>query len=122
MGALRFALDPSLALVRSPWPIDRIWRANQAAPGAEPSVDLAAGGADLEVCRRDGDVVFRGLTAAEYTLRRALLDGECLADAADAARAVDPALDLAGLLGALVRDGLLTAFRLPAPGASSRVH
>ena len=40
---LVFTLDPSLTLLASPWPIDRIWDANQ--PGAAPDtlVDLAAG-------------------------------------------------------------------------------
>src|SRR5437867_400753 len=48
-------------LLESPWPIDRIWRANQ--PDADPAmtVDLDAGGARLEVRRQDDDVVFRVL-------------------------------------------------------------
>jgi hypothetical protein len=115
VGELRFAFDLSLSLVRSRWPIDRIWRANQAEVGDEPTVDLAAGGVCLEVRRQDL-VVFRELTGTAYTFRRALLDGEGLGAAAEAARAVDPALDLTGLLGALLQDGVLTGFSLsPAP-------
>ena len=38
-GGEVFCLDPSLSLVASPWPIDRIWRANQ--PDADPDVTVA---------------------------------------------------------------------------------
>jgi hypothetical protein len=119
MGELRFTFDPSLALVRSAWPIDRIWRANQAAVGAEPIVDLTAGGVRLEVRRRDDVVGFRALAEAEYALRRALLDGRCLAVAAEAAHAVDPAADLAALLDALLRERVLTGFSVPPAGAEA---
>ena len=53
VGRLVLRLDPSASWLRSPWPIDRIWRANQ--PDADPAgtVDLAAGGVTLEVRRRD---------------------------------------------------------------------
>jgi hypothetical protein len=115
MAELRFVLDPSLRLVRSPWPLDRIWRANQAEAGTEPVVDLTVGGVRLEVRRRDDVVGFRALTEAEYTLRRALLDGAALGAASEAARAVAPALDLAGLLAALMRDGTLTGLGSPPP-------
>src|SRR5206468_2829147 len=51
---LVFRFDPSVSLLGSQWPIDRIWRANQ--PDADPdlAVDLTSGGAHLEV-RRIGD-------------------------------------------------------------------
>ena len=120
VGELRFAFDPALSLLRSPWPIDRIWRANQAVVGAEPVVDLTAGGVCLEVCRQDDVVGFRGLTEADFTLRRALLDGERLDAAAETARAVDPALDLAGLLRALLQDHVLVGFSFSPGREASR--
>lgn len=104
LGGLRLAFDPSLQLLKSPWPIDRIWRANQAQAGAEDTVDLAAGGVCLEIRRRDDVVGFRTLPEADYAFRRALLDGRPLAEAAAAGLAVDPGLDLAGGLGALLRE------------------
>ncbi len=120
VGELRFAFDPSLSLLRSRWPIDRIWRANQAEVGTEPIVNLAAGGVCLEIRRRRDDVVgFRELTEADYTLRSALLHGERLDTAAEAARGVDPALDLAGLLGALLLDDVLVGFSLSSAPATS---
>ena len=118
VGELRFAFDPSLSLLRSPWPIDRIWRANQAEVGTEPLVNLTAGGVRLEIRRRDDVVGFRELTLADYILRRALLDGERLGTATEAARDVDPGLDLTGLLGALLQDNVLVGFSL-SPGRAT---
>jgi len=110
-GELVFAFDPSLSLVRSPWPVDRIWRANQ--PDGDGAVDVDAGGVRLEIRRYRGDVVFRPLTEATYAFRRALLDAERLDVAAERALAVEPAFDLEQALGALVEDGVLTAVAGP---------
>jgi hypothetical protein len=111
VGALRFDFDPSVSLLSSRWPIDRIWHANQ--DGADAVVDLDTGGVCLEVRRRDDVVVFRALGPAAYALRRALLDGACLAAAAERALDVDETFDLPGALGALVRDGVLTGVTEP---------
>jgi hypothetical protein len=71
-GRLTFQLDPSAAWLRSPWPIDRVWRANQPEADPEAFVDLAGGGVMLEVRRRDGVVTFRHLQPGELTFRSAL--------------------------------------------------
>jgi len=107
LGRLVLRLDPSLRLLDSPWPVDRIWAANQ--PGADPAapVDLAAGGVRLEV-RRRGDVVgFRRLDHASFALRRALQAGWPLAAAGAAALEVEPELDLAAALSTLLQDGVI---------------
>lgn len=113
---LTFTLDPSLALLASPWPIDLIWHANQ--PGADPeaTVDLGTGGARLEIRRVGDDVGFRRLDAGDYALRRGLRDGVALGPAAEAARAADPAFDLARALASLLTEGLVCGFHL-VPGA-----
>jgi hypothetical protein len=105
-------LHPSLSLVASPWPVDRIWRANQ--PGADrgETVDLRGGAVALEV-RRDGDdAVFRALDPADHALRRALAAGAPLERAAAAALGIDPGFDLAGALRDLLAGGLVTGFTL----------
>ena len=108
---LRFTFEPSLTLLESPWPVDRIWRANQA-DAVEAMVDLAAGGTHLEVRRVGDEVVFRSLEPAPWVFRSALATGGALEAAAAAALAVDSALDLAGALHALLAEGVLTGFRL----------
>jgi hypothetical protein len=116
VGELTFTFDPSVSLVSSPWPIDRIWRANQ--PGADATVDLDSGGDDLEVRRHGDDVVFRALTPPACAFRRALLDGAPLATAAERALAVDPSFDLGGALAALMQDAVVTGLALPRVEAS----
>ena len=45
-------LDPSLSLLSSPWPIDRIWSANRSDADPEIAVDLSSGESALEVLRK----------------------------------------------------------------------
>ena len=110
LGRVTLRLDPSLALLSSPWPIDRIWRANQ--PGADPQVtiDLGAGGVCVEVRRLGDDVVWRPLPRAAYAFRAALAASLTLEAAADGALAVDAAFDLTGALAALIGEGLVVGF------------
>jgi hypothetical protein len=108
---LAFTLDPSLTLIASPWPIDRIWDANQ--PGAAPDtlVDLGAGSACLQI-RRDGDDVrVRGLDPATHAFRAALAGGATLGEASVAAAAMPGEFALATALQALFAEGLVTGFR-----------
>ena len=117
IGGVTLALHPSISFLSSPWPVDRIWRANQ--PDADPdaTVSLDAGGARLEVRRLGEDVVFRSLDAASYALRTALARGDCLEHATEAARRTDPDVDFALTLHQLLADGIVTS--IGAPGLST---
>lgn len=100
---LGLALDfaPGSALLRSDFPIDRIWHACQ--PGADGSrVDLAAGGVSLLVGRRSDDAAFVVLDAAEAAFAAAILGGATLEGAARGAFAVEPAFDLSTSFGRLL--------------------
>ncbi len=103
-------LDPSLALLSSRWPIDRIFRVNQ--PEADPDivVDLAAGGVHLEVRRIGHDAVFRALDRATYAFRLALAKGHCFEEAAATALALDDSFDLASAVQALFAEYLAIDF------------
>jgi hypothetical protein len=106
---LTLAIEPSVSLLASPWPVDRIWRANQ--EGAdEPAVDLDAGGVRLEIRRTDGAVGMRALDAATHGFRAALAAGRPLGHAAEAALALDPRFDLAGALRDFLEERILTGF------------
>jgi len=110
-----FSLDPSLSLVASRWPIDRIWQSNQPEADPEATVDLSAGGGvRLEVRRVGDDVVFRGLDPGVFAFRHALAEGHRLAEAVERALAADEAFDLPGGLAAIYRDGLLAGIARPA--------
>ena len=109
-------LDPSLSLLSSPWPIDRIWHANQ--PDADPAapVDPGSGGVCLEVRRVGDDAVFRAIDPATHAFRRALTDARCLEEAAAAALDVDGVCDLTRAFQALLEDKLLVDFAEQAGG------
>lgn len=91
---LRFALHPSARLLDSPWPVLRIWQANQEGETGESDVDLAEGGVRLLVHRRDLEVVIEPLAPGDHALLAAFRDGLMFGAAADRALAADPACDL----------------------------
>jgi hypothetical protein len=100
------ALHPSVSVLRSPWPIDTIWRANQ--PGVEGTlVDLDAGGACLQVWRAGDEVLFRPLSIAEEALRRGLAGGGPLDTAVTAALAADATADPTALVRGLLAEEVL---------------
>ncbi|HUI16850.1 MAG TPA: DNA-binding domain-containing protein [Alphaproteobacteria bacterium] len=109
---LRFGLAPSLGLIASPWPIDRIWRANRPGAESEETIDLDSGSTLLEVRRRGDDVVMRALPPPEFAFRSALAAGETLAVAAERALGSDPRFDLAAALAELFRESSVVALTL----------
>ena len=113
-GRIGLALHPSVSLLASPYPVDRIWRANQPDADPEASVSLDAGGVLLEVRRLGEDAVFRALDAGSHALRGALARGAPLERALAAARNADPDADLTLILQQLLSDGIVTAIRAPA--------
>lgn len=101
-------LHPAVTLFASGWPVDVIWRANQS-DAVALMVDLDAGGVELEI-RRDGDdVVFRRLPPCTFALRDALGAGHPLGAAVAAALAIDPALDVAAAIRALLDERVIAA-------------
>ena len=113
VARLVLRLHPSVSLLDSPWPVDRIWRANQ--PGAAPDaiVDLDAGGVHLEIRRLGDDVVFRRLDAATSAFRQALARGDDLERAAGAGQAADAGFDLTRVLRELFDDGIIVGASAP---------
>jgi pyruvate/2-oxoglutarate dehydrogenase complex dihydrolipoamide acyltransferase (E2) component len=115
---LVLALQPALGLLESPFPVDRIWRANRAESPSGATVDLAAGGVRLQVDRRGGEVMLTSLDAASFAFRSAVLSGAPLATAAAAALAREAGFDLAAALGALFAEGAVVGLAM-APAASN---
>ena len=112
LGGVTLRLDPSLTFLSSPWPIDRIWRANQPGADGDAVVDLGTGGVCIEVRRLGDDVVWRTLPSPEHAFRAALASARTLETAADAALAIDPDFDLGGGLAALLGEGLVVGFEV----------
>ncbi len=90
---LSISLPEGASLIRSRYPIDRIWNASQ--PGASAdTVDLGAGRTDLLVLRRGDDAAFIVLDAGEGAFVAALAEGMSLETAAEKGMSAEPAFDL----------------------------
>jgi hypothetical protein len=87
-------LHPAARLVRSPYPILRIWQQHQSGADRQTRIDLASGGEAVLVGRLQDEVELHRLPAAEWTFLAALNRGAALGDAVDAALAEDDAFDL----------------------------
>lgn len=114
-GELRFSLNPSAALVVSPYPLLHIWRANQPGADSDERIDFDEGGDTLLVLRRDaGGIVIERLPPSDHLLLALLKAGRTLGQAASdcAARFTD--FDLAAALQRHVAGQTVVAFRAPA--------
>ncbi len=107
---IAFRLQPSLSYLTCPWPIDAIWQANQ--ENEVSPVDLASGGARLEIRRAEDGVVWRRLDAATFAFRTALADGLVLAAAMAGAALQDLAFDPVAAVQHLFAEGLVVAYCL----------
>jgi len=118
MPHLTLAMDPSLSLLSSPWPVDRVWRAHR--DGGEPvePMGLDAGGVCLEVRAGDEDVMLRPLEPATYAFRDALVRGLTLGAAASLTLESHPSFDLTHAIQKLLDESLFTDFTLIAEGGA----
>ena len=120
VAQLTFQFDPSVTLLRSPWPIDQIWRMNQAEEKVEATLDLREEDICLEIRRWDDDVGFRRLAPTTALFRTTLAAGQPLAEAAEAALVADEAFDCVVALHELLTDGIVIGFTLAS--ASMEIH
>ena len=93
LPAKSVSLAPGAAVLRSIYPIDRIWTAAQPHASSE-TVDLESGGVRLLVLRRPDDAGFVSLGEGEANFLEALAAGRTLEQAADLALAAEAVFDL----------------------------
>jgi hypothetical protein len=109
-AAVSFRLAPASALLASPWPVHRIWQANQA--DAEGYASLDAGPARLLVLRGVHGIDLIPLASGEYALLSALARNETLARAVEQALATEPDFDPVAALARALQRGLIADFCL----------
>jgi hypothetical protein len=113
-GSVRLQMQPSADLIRSRYPILRIWQANQPeASDAESRILLDEGGVSLLVAQHDLEIEFRRLDEAESRFLCALAFGESLEQATRDALGSDPDFDLAATLARHLARGLFVGLSLP---------
>lgn len=108
---VRLKPHPASSLVSSAFPLTRIW--NLAIHGACDTgrVDLSAGAEYLMVARRNLDIEFQHMGAAEFAFMSALQGGATLAECADKAMDVEPDFDVLACLSRQFARGSFTAIR-----------
>lgn len=104
-GDLCFTLSPASRLVHSPYPILRIWQANQdsglspdAINGASDTISLDEGATFILVLRTGLDIEFQILSPAEFAFLGAFSQRENFFVACDKANQLDAGCDVGKLL------------------------
>lgn len=101
LPALHLLLHPSLRIVRSSFPMVRIWQMH-IDEGLPVAVDLDAGGEDALVVRPAAEVKVHSLPPGATVFIEALMAGAAVAEALIHALADDPRFDLGRAIGGLV--------------------
>jgi hypothetical protein len=114
VSALRFHLAPSCRLLRSRYPVHRIWAISQPDYAGEEPVELDAGAAQLLVRRERYMVTLDPLPDGEFAMLDALRAGYGFADAFAYALTLDAGLDAGAFLQRHIASGALCDFMLPA--------
>ena len=96
--SLRFTLHPACSLVRSPFPIVRIWRANQPDASGAEVIDLHSSGDSVLILRAPESIEFHRLPPDEFALLEAFAEHTTLGTAFERAYAADIAFDLGAAL------------------------
>ncbi|HEX2113456.1 MAG TPA: DNA-binding domain-containing protein [Alphaproteobacteria bacterium] len=110
MPRVVFTFNPSVRLLASAYPVDRIWRANQE-PVQAGVVELG-GASRLQIHRAASGPTFKSLGPAEFLFSQALHLGLPLGEAAEGALAADPMFDLAFELRRMIQDDVISGFTL----------
>jgi hypothetical protein len=113
---LRFDLHPACTLVKSTYPIVRIWRANQPEASGEETIDLRDGGDNVLVLRAPDGIQLHRLPSGDFAALDALARGLPLGAALEAAQSADTTFDLGAALRCFMSLNLLV--RLHSPAAS----
>src|SRR3974390_3435217 len=109
-GGLRLRLHPAARLLRSRFPLTRIWRANRDEPLDMTPIDLDSGGDRILLLRRGLDVEIHRLDVAEHAFLEALARGETLVEAIDAAANSGAGTDPVPMLGRYATQGVIVHF------------
>jgi hypothetical protein len=109
----RFALDASCRLLRSAYPVMRIWQVHQPGCTGAPAIDFDAPPEHLLVRREAGVAAIEPLDPGEFAWLVALEHGQPLGFALESALAVDPHFAFERTLRDRIADRTLARLRAP---------
>jgi len=122
-GHLRLSLHPACRLMRSQFPVHRIWQVNQPQWTGDQSVSLDEGAVNVLVSRAGFEIQVNQLGNADYALLSALSAGRTLAGAIAAALSVEPGVDVSAILRRAVQNNAIAGFFIDAtPNESQGGH
>ena len=106
-SSIRLALAPSCRLVRSRFPVLRIWRSNQEGESEGEGVSLDEGGDALLIRREAAGTTIERITTAEHAWLAALAAAAPLGTSLDMAQATGEPFDFAAILRGRIGDGTI---------------
>lgn len=109
-AALRFRLHPSVHLLKSGFPLLRIWRSNQTDAPDDGVIDLGEGGVRLLLARRGLAVDIETIGVGEYAMLLAFAANAAFSAAAAAAVDAQSDFDLGASLRRRVQDRTIVGF------------
>lgn len=101
ISALSLSLHPSCSLLESPWPVGKIWQANQEGFEGDEAIDLESGPCYMLISRPKMDVLVWDLTKGEHHFLKALAQGHPFGVAAQLAQTAEEAFNDEALAQAL---------------------
>jgi hypothetical protein len=101
---LRFTLHPAARLLKSEFPVHRVWQVNQEGYTGDETVNLDAGGAYILIARPQLEVLVQVIPEGEWEFLSLLGNGYSLDDALRAAIRIDSRFDLGVVLQSRVDD------------------
>ncbi len=109
---LRFALNPAARLLRSDYPIRRIWQVNLPDYHGEQRVDLSEGGEMVLVMRRNFVMEVEAIAAADAAALMSFQRDQNFGQALDAVLSIDPDFDIGLFLQRFVLNETIVDFHL----------
>jgi Putative DNA-binding domain len=109
---LKFVLNPAARLLRSDYPIRRIWQVNLPDYHGDQHVDLSEGGESLLVMRRNFVMEVEAIGSADAAALASFQRDEMFGQALDAPVAIDADFDAGSFLQRFVLNQTIVDFRL----------
>ena len=110
LETLVFTLHPSAQLIRSPYPLLKIWQVNQPEYQGEMTLDWNVEGDRLLIARRGFEVEIRRCEVSEYAFLQQLVEQKNLHDALAAASLTGDTFDLQGMLTRLIQADVISGW------------
>jgi hypothetical protein len=109
---MRFVPHPASRLIHSPYPVLKIWQANQSISDDQTTISLDDGEVRLSLLRRELDIEFHILPYGEFAFLEACHRGATYIEACDAAGRADPGINIGESLLWLIQNNLIVGFRI----------